>query len=118
MKLEEMLDAELLAEMDAVGPEAKAAVVEVIGRYEEDDAWSIAQRLAYIASYIKDEEAVIESARAIGRYEGEAARSVAQGLADVANYTKGAVITACELVKISGSGVFDLLTGRDIASIQ
>ena len=153
MKLEDIIDAGLLAKMDAVGPEAKAAVVEVIGRYEEDDAWSVAQRLAYIASYIKDEEAVIESARAIGRYEGEtargvalgladiasnikdkeaviesakvigryegeAARSVAQGLADVANYTKGAVITACELVKISGSGVFDLLTGRDIASIQ
>ncbi len=162
MKLEDVLDAQWLAEMDAVGPEAKAAVEEVIGRYEGEavrgvaqgladvarytkdketvikvakimsldeivrtvgryeggDAWSVAWRLADIASNTKDKEAVIESAKVIGRYEGEAARSVAQRLADVANYTKGAVITACELVKTSGSSVFDLLTDWDITTIH
>ena len=198
MKLEEMLDAELLAEMDAVGPEAKAAVEKVIGKYERYVAQDVALRLAFIAMYTKDKEAVMESVRVIGRYkgdavrgvawvlssiagetkgkeavikvanimsldeivrtvgryEGDAARGVARKLAFIAMYTKDkeammesvrvigryegnaawniawglagvdsdtkdkeAIMTACRLVKTSGSGVFDLLTGRDIASI-
>ncbi len=173
MKLEEMLDAGLLAKIDAVGPEARAAVEKVIGRYEGDAARGVALGLAYVAGDTKDKEAVIKSARVIGRYEGnaawgiawelvriamytkdkeamikvanimsldeivrtvgryegDAARGVALGLADVAseepsriltgvaNYTKGAVMTACRLVKSSGSDVFDLLTNKDIVSI-
>ena len=61
MKLEEMLDAELLAEMDAVGPEAKAAVEKVIGKYERYVAQDVALRLAFIAMYTKDKEAMMES---------------------------------------------------------
>ena len=199
MKLEEMLDAGLLAKIDAVGPEARAAVEKVIGRYEGDAArgvalglayvagdtkdkeaviksarvigryegnaawgiawelvriamytkdkeamikvanimsldeivrtvgryegdaaWNIAWGLAYIAGDTKDKEAVMESVRVIGRYEGNAAWNIAWGLAGVDSDTKDkeAIMTACRLVKTSGSGVFDLLTGRDIASIH
>ncbi len=199
MKLEDILDARLLAKIDAVGPEAKAAVegvigiheeeivrvvarrladiakytkdkeaviesarvierykgyfalgvaceltdvavntkdkeaviesARVIGRYKGGDAWTVAFALSYIANNTKDKEAVIESARVIERYKGYIARSVVWGLVNVAseepsriltgvaNYTKGAVMTACRLVKSSGSDVFDLLTNKDIVSI-
>ena len=119
MRLEDVFDAQCRADIDAVGPEAEAAIEGVIGRYERSVAWGVAWGLADVACYTKDKEAVMESARVIGRYEGEAAVGVACILGNVA-YTKdkGAVMTACGLVKTWGSGVFDLLTSEDIVSVH
>ena len=97
MKLENILNEYDLAKIVAVGLEAKAAVEEVIGRYEGRAAYAAAWRLAKIADDTKDKGAVIKVAkimsldeivRTIGRYEGRAAYDVAWRFAEIADDTK------------------------------
>ena len=97
MKLEGILSMQWLVDIDAIGPEAKAAVVDVIGRYGGWAADSVGWELREVARNTKDKETVIKVAkimsldevvRTVRRYEGWAAGSVAEWLAWVARGTK------------------------------